>query len=210
MTRISILLLLIILLKQSQNVVFGSNVFNLTVSYPSSTIFPSEFEDVSSTETHIFRLRVINNNRQISIRKMKCANNLLSAQNTIDYSFSDVNNQIITAANIYVFPNYIAVIYKDALLRSYRFLVKKSTLAFVSNTRLPEYYDGLYSKKFQIFFAKNSNNEIKLYEGMEAAAPVYTNVMTSESYPMDFLMACGQNKLITLFQGANYIKIRQL
>lgn len=179
MIRTSILLLLITLLKQSETLVFGVNIFNLTSNYLSSPIFPSAFEDISSTETNLFTLRIVNGNQQINIRRMGCISNILSSEVDMVYSTALVNFRFIIDANIYVLPNYIAVIYKDSSLNGYRFLVDKSTLAFVSRTFLPEYYEGLYSKKFQIFFSKNSNNQIKLYEEMEGVAPVYTNVMTT-------------------------------
>ena len=51
------------------------------------------------------------------------------------------------------FDNYLAIIYKDSINKSFRILIDKLTLTFISKTYIFNYYDGIYSKKFGIFLA---------------------------------------------------------
>lgn len=49
---------------------------------------------------------------------------------------------------------------------TYRLLFGKTLLNFISKQAFPEYFDGIYSKKFDIFYYKNLNNEAKLYTNL--------------------------------------------
>ena len=114
-----------------------------------------------------------------------------------------------TDYNINVLPNYIAIVYKDAANKAYRFLTTKSTpVTFMSTTNLTIYYDGIYSHKFGIFYAKDVNHLVKLYDNVENTQPTFLNASSQEGFPMEFLFAAGETKFITFFQGANFIKIR--
>lgn len=87
------------------------------------------------------------------------------------------------------FDNYLAIIYKDSINKSFRILIDKLTLTFISKTYIFNYYDGIYSKKFGIFYSKNTNRVNILYKDMENSAPNYVYSSTAESKPMEFLFA---------------------
>ena len=108
------------------------------------------------------------------------------------------------------FDNYLAIIYKDSINKSFRILIDKLTLTFISKTYIFNYYDGIYSKKFGIFYSKNTNRVNILYKDMENSAPNYVYSSTAESKPMEFLFAAGESRFITLFQGSPLIKIRKM
>ena len=109
------------------------------------------------------------------------------------------------------FDNYLAIIYKDSKNKSFRILIDKLTLTFISKTKILDYYDGIYSKKFGIFYSKNTNRVNVLYKDMENSTPNYASItFTVESKPMEFLFAAGESRFITLFQGSPLIKIRKM
>ena len=87
-------------------------------------------------------------------------------------------------------------------------LISKSTLSLVYNSHFDINFNGLYSVRHDLFFSLKNATTWTIYSNLASNSIVNENVEVNEAYPVKLSFSGGQSKLITLLQGANYLKIR--